>query len=527
MYLTIDNKIIEVKDKGDKLLISMSQYSPMFTSELKSMEGSNYEKYGLWSVKNVPRNWFVLDLLSRGNYNGSSKFYSKFNLSSGVMPRRNILWNHQIENFRQKVMKRRLIDAGEMGIGKTLPTFEAIEYFNKINNIKPWWWIGTGSSIRAVSYQANKFDFSRIAKEIEMAIFTYNGLEERMRRCSEPPQGIVFDEAHALKNSGARRTQLAIQLVIEMEKKWGNNICVFLLTGTPAPHTPFDWWSECEVCRPGWLKEANIYKFKYRLAEWDKEEKADGSTYPVLKEWRQKEIELLPKRLEGLVHVCWKKDCLDLPEKTYTLLELPVSEDIKRVAKILAKGYVGAIRQQKLRELSDGFQYPDDKSGETKTIETPKDEAIKDLLKEHEEIKRIVIYAAYTASVDKIEKICLSEGWEVWKYDGRGSFGGCEEKFQNPNRYPFRLAFVGNPEAAGQGLTLTPASTIVYYSNTFKSQFRIQSEDRIHRPGASKERGCRIIDLIHLPTDKLVLDRIKMNREIETITLEEIEEALK
>ena len=427
-----------------------------------------------------------------------------------------------------------------MGVGKTFCTLRALRFFRCIGWKEKFWWIAPNSGLTSLRTQLRKWNMSDLFQYGGGKIFNYHSLEKEMEKIHQAPQVVVFDECHALKNPGARRTQLAITLSEEMEKLYGDNCAVIGLTGTPAPEDHFDWWSICEVVRPGWIKESSYNKFKYRLAEFGTGQRSDGGVFPQFLNWRESEIQILPKRLEGLVLVTWKKDCLDLPEKVYEVIEVEPAPEILRAAKMLKNTCSRAIElHNKLRQLSDGFQYSVDEEGERKTAfaTTAKDEVIKELLEantvEEGGNNRIVIYAAFTASVDKLVKIALEEGWNVWRYDGRGqnSFGVSkmdftETIFQDVQRFKNRIAFIGNPEAAGQGLTLTPASTIVYYSNSFKSQYRVQSEDRIHRYGASKERGCKVVDIVHLPTDRLVIEKLKLKREVEENTLNEIEALL-
>ena len=47
-----------------------------------------------------------------------------------------------------------------------------------------------------------------------------------------------------------------------------------------------------------------------------------------------------------------------------------------------------------------------------------------------------------------------------------------------PTRY-----FVGNAQTGGYGITLTAANTVIYYSNSYDLEKRLQSEDRAHRIG--------------------------------------------
>jgi SNF2 family DNA or RNA helicase len=85
-----------------------------------------------------------------------------------------------------------------------------------------------------------------------------------------------------------------------------------------------------------------------------------------------------------------------------------------------------------------------------------------------------------------------------------------------------RVAFVAHPESGGMSLTLTEARMAAYWSNSWKPEYRVQSEDRIHRIGADFNKGCTIVDLIHLPTDERVLEIIRDNRKLELMTMGEM-----
>ena len=58
------------------------------------------------------------------------------------------------------------------------------------------------------------------------------------------------------------------------------------------------------------------------------------------------------------------------------------------------------------------------------------------------------------------------------------------ETFQDPES-KVKL-FIGNPQTGGYGITLTAARTVVYYSNGYDLEKRLQSEDRAHRIGQKK-----------------------------------------
>lgn len=414
------------------------------------------------------------------------------------------------------------------------------------------------------------------------------------------------------------------------------------MSGSPAPKSPADWYSQCEIARPGFIMEGDIHRFKKRLAVIvDRENGITGGSFPHLVTWRddenkcavcgeyedselhseefivlqtghhfqksRNEVSYLYERMKGLVLVKFKKDCIDLPDKTYRVIRCKPTNEIQRTAQLIAKRTAGAAKALTLlRELSDGFQYietPDgtetcpcckgqkaipqhvyigpgaidldaqiasgievtngphillepqefykqdkyphywkeqnaacpecDGLGErtkyirtVKEVKCPKDQILIDLLEEYDDVGRLVIYAGFTGSVDRCFNITKGQDWHIIKVDGRGWSTTLPDvtdpqdmlkAFQD--KVVPRLAFIGHPGSAGMGLTLTASPAVVYYSNDFNAESRIQSEDRIHRPGMDANLGATIIDLIHLPTDEYVLENLKKKRDLQSMSL--------
>lgn len=296
------------------------------------------------------------------------------------------------------------------------------------------------------------------------------------------------------------------------------------------------------------------------------------------------EVAYLHQRLEGLVHTVFKKDCLDLPELEYKEIVLPPTPTIKRAAKALASSARTTIQALTwLRSLSDGFQYDTVQTDtliecdvckgtgeykawenedfeswdgyvqtpspcdvcqgegkvpkfvrESKYFKGPKQEALENLLDECEEHGRIIVSAGFTASIDRCVQICHNKQWDVVRVDGRGwkvmrwNPEVPVDRRTKPIRFwqqsDSKVAIVMHPESGGTGLTLTEAYMIVAYSNDFKPENRIQMVNRIHRPGMT--RGAVIVDLLHLGTDRKVLDTLKADHKLEKLSLGEVVESI-
>ena len=138
----------------------------------------------------------------------------------------------------------------------------------------------------------------------------------------------------------------------------------------------------------------------------------------------------------------------------------------------------------------------------------------------------MVIYAGFTASIDKCVRVCNEEGWKIIKADGRGWTNtlGVETDIEALKKFQYKgntdkIAFIGHPETAGMSLTLTASPVVIFYSNDFKAENRMQAEDRIHRESMDLNLGATIIDIIHLPTDELVLKNLKEKTKLQNLTL--------
>ena len=242
------------------------------------------------------------------------------------------------------------------------------------------------------------------------------------------------------------------------------------------------------------------------------------------------EVEFLSKRLDGLVLRVEKPD---LPEKQYRIVKIEPAPDVLRAAEVVAMTASNALDAlNRLRQLSDGFLYDRETHIPAYAKGSAKEKAVIDLLDEYSDQGRLIIYAAYTASINRLADLCQEQGWLVWRYDGKQmltwdgrDFQSAYATFQDPH-FKEKIVYVAHPKKGGMSLTLTAAVAAVYYSNDFEGESREQSEDRIHRIGMDENKGATIIDIIHLATDQLVRDRLIEKQDLQGLSLASIRDAL-
>ena len=571
----------------------------------------------VWSVPITHRNVFRLEHLKR-QY-GTKPFarfdedhtllipkikqYCLSRLPADAQP-----YQHQLEMIAHGVQKRAAVWGAEMGTGKTLAAFMVMELLALWEDMTEWFWIGPKSALRATYLETYKWQL-----RIVPPFSTYEEIKKIVAHW-EPgkpaPHGIISDEGSKLKTPESQRSVAVKYLADSVRTDHPDKNCVIVMSGTPAPKSPLDWWHLCEVACPGFLVEKDIYTFKETLAIVEERSRGEEGTYPHLIGYRdstdkcnicgeprevlahdqlspkfkhdyiacKNEVAALKKRMNGLVLIKFKRECIDLPEKVYEIRKCQPTTEVVNIAKLIVKSARSTIDAlTKLRMLSDGFQYVDTKIGEgpcelcngtgmhheyvvnpddvddlkivpcecpncrgkgvtdrfkrdTEFIPCPKDELLEEDLDNHEDVGRLNIYAGFTGSIDKIVNICKRKGWTTVRADGRGWEGKTPlgEVLENKtllqmytmelDKYP-RMAFIGQPGAAGMGLTLTVSPTTVFYSNDFNGENRMQAEDRGHRIGMDRERGGRIVDYVHLDTDQYVLDNLKRKKDLQYMSM--------
>ena len=150
---------------------------------------------------------------------------------------------------------------------------------------------------------------------------------------------------------------------------------------------------------------------------------------------------------------------------------------------------------------------------------------IKETLSVLDEVSgKAIIFAVFQTDIEQLtKKIAETFGDDsVASYYGKTPQKDREniiERFQD-EKDPLRF-FVSNPHTGGRGLTLTAASYIIFYSNSYDLELRIQAEDRIHRIG--QEKSCTYVDMVCENTvDEKILESLKKKVSISNEVLGEV-----
>ena len=305
---------------------------------------------------------------------------------------------------------------------------------------------------------------------------------------------MAVDESTTIKTPTAKRTKNIIDLGRMAKYRR-------IMTGSPVTKNPLDLYTQCYFLDPFHLDHASYYSFRNRYAVM-KTMHVRGRSIQVVSKF--KNLSELSDTVKNFSDRVLKEDCLDLPPKNFIKRYVTLTPDQKKVYEQMKKQAVAHLNGKvtstmtvltqlmRLHQITCGHFTADD--GSIQSVESNRLNELMSILEETE--GKAIIWANYQLSVGEIiQKIIKEYGEDSYvHYYGLTSQEDRQDfirKFQNNPKCRF---LIGTPQTGGYGITLTQANTIIYYSNGYDLEKRLQSEDRAHRIGQKKT--VTYIDLI-------------------------------
>jgi SNF2 family DNA or RNA helicase len=340
----------------------------------------------------------------------------------------------------------------------------------------------------------SSYDFHILIMNVE-ALSTKKGKQfaERFLNCHKTLMSI--DESTTIKNPGAIRTKTIIGLGKHVLYKR-------ILTGSPVTKSPLDLYTQCWFLDPWLLDQQSYYSFRTRYA-LTRKINVSGRQVEIVVGYRN--LGELSEKLKPFSHRVLKDDCLDLPPKTYMKRTIQLSEEQQKVYKQMKEIALATLNGKlttthnvitqlmRLHQITCGHFKSDD--GTTQTLKSNRLDELMDVLSEME--GKAVIWAHYRYDIEVIVEAIKKEYGDksVVTYYGDTSTDDRQKAIKLIQDPESSVRFiVGTPQTGGYGITLTGASTMIYYSNGYDLEKRQQSEARIDRIGQTK--NMTYIDII-------------------------------
>jgi SWI/SNF-related matrix-associated actin-dependent regulator 1 of chromatin subfamily A len=400
------------------------------------------------------------------------------------------LFAHQIEGVAFLLARRRCILADDMGLGKTRQSIVAMRHAAPEG---PWLVVTPASvklnwerEIRAVDANARTRVLQGepdgpdrpVATGEEWVIINYDVLGRWIDALTRVEwQGLIFDEAHYLKNHTSARSRFARTLALEK----GGDAVVHALTGTPLTNRPRDLFPLLQLVQHPLGKSFLSFAKRYCAAtQNDYGWVTDGASH----------LEELTVQLHGIMIRRRKDDVLELPPKLRNWLPVEVPEDTGGTAiRAFMQSLVTATLQQRAGAPADGDTRDRRDRGKllaslTKAREQLAAAKVKSSIELVDGIleqeAKVIVFSCFNRPVQALQKhfgeACVVLNGETPSAKRQALV----DRFQTE---PGIRVFVANLIAGGVGLNLTAASHVVFNDLDWVPANHWQGEDRAYRIG--------------------------------------------
>ena len=321
---------------------------------------------------------------------------------------------------------------------------------------------------------------------------------------------MTVDESTTIKNRKAKRTKALCKI---------GEQCVMrrILTGSPVTRSPMDLYSQMDFLNPRILGFKSYFAFQGRYAVVQRRTMGAHSFNHIVGFRR---LDELTEKLQEHSYRVRKEDCLDLPDKVYVKREVELTKEqtsaytqMKHLALArLGSGELATTQNvltqiMRLQQICCGHLTDDDG-----TIHEVKSNRLSSLLDICDEIQgKAIIWATWSMDIRSITE-ALRDRFSVLSVSPLHGETPDSERQQIVESFQDRQSelrfIVGHPRTGGFGLTLTAATTVIYYSNSYDLELRLQSEDRAHRIGQTNK--VTYIDLISPKTiDEKIVNALR------------------
>jgi SNF2 family DNA or RNA helicase len=440
-------------------------------------------------------------------------------------------YDHQRNTAAFLTLNQRALVLNEIGTGKTQSSLWAADYLMNTGDVKKCLIISPLSTLERVWGDAIFMGFPN------RKAVTLHGTAERRKKLlkteadfyivnhdgfsiiSEEAKGmfdlVIVDEAAVLRNPSSQR--------FKVFRKWVDNesgLRLWLMTGTPTPNDPTDAWALAKlVGSPFCTKTYTAFREQVmmKIGQW--------KFVP-----RPESVEIVKHILQPSVRFT-RDECFDLPDTIIQTRKVEMTAEQKKhytqmlrhfVTEAAEEGTITAVNEavkvQKLVQIACGVAYGDD--GQNIELDcSPRINAVKEVIEEAGE--KVIIFVPLTGTLHMLERE-LSKHWSCAVVNGQVGSSERNRIFQDFQNSKDPRILIAHPATMAHGLTLTSASTVVWYGPITSNEQYVQANGRVERIGKR-----HVSNVVHIESTELeykMYDRLKNKQKLQGLLLDLIQQ---
>lgn len=441
-------------------------------------------------------------------------------------------YEHQKDTAAFLTINQRALVLNEIGTGKTQSALWAADYLIQTGQVKKILVVSPLSTLERVWGDAIFFGFPN-RKAVVL-----HGTAERRRKLlnteadfyiinhdgfpiiSEITMGmfdlVIVDEAAVLRNHSTQRYKVL--------RKWMDKnpeTRLWLMTGTPTPNDPTDAWTLARLVRSPYVPESftafrDQVMMKVGMYKW----------MP-----RPNSMEIVKNVLHPAVRYT-RDECFDLPDTIVQTRKVELTADQKKHYQAMIRHLITesnteagtitavneAVKMQKLVQIACGVAYDDD--GANVELDcSPRVNIVKELIEEAGE--KVIVFVPLTGTLRMLERE-LSKHWTIGVVNGSVSSSKRNTIFHNFQNEQDPRVLIAHPATMAHGLTLTSASTVIWYGPITSNEQYVQANGRIERIG--KRHVSNVVHIEGTDLEHAMYQRLANKQKLQGLLLDLIQQ---
>ena len=441
---------------------------------------------------------------------------------------------HQKTTVEFLTMNPRAFCLNGMGSGKSISTLWAFDYLRRAGLVKKMLIISPLSTLErawgdeifrhfpemsfTVLHGSREKRHKLLANDFDIYIINHDGIKskETIERLiqREGLDLVVIDEIASFRNASTERWK-ALNMLVNGDEKKGipSKNWVWGLTGTPTPNAPTDAWAQCRLISP-----TRVPKYYGHFRDTVMKQQTQYK-------WMAREgaLDVVQAAMQPAIRFA-REDCLDLPPTTYVTRQTELTAEQKRTFDDMLRKFKAehdggsitavneAVKLNKLLQICLGVAYGTE--GEIAIPARPRIELVREIIEEAE--AKVLVFVPLTAPLLALAED-LSKDFRVAVVHGETSKGKRDQIFKDFQQNPEPRVLIANPGTLSHGLTLTAASTVVWFAPIHSNEIYQQACARVTRPGQT--RNTLIVNIQATPLEQKIYERLQSREKMQGLLL--------
>lgn len=430
-------------------------------------------------------------------------------------------------------MNRRGFILNSMGLGKTITTLWAYDYLRSIGAVHSALVVCPISVMERtwadeifksfphlqanVVYGPREKRLKLLAQKADIYIINTDGLKiiKDDLATRKDIDIIVIDEVALFRNHTAQRWKAANEVC---NKQLNGMRYVWGLTGSPTPNSPTDAFGQIKLVTPA---NTECPKYFGRFRDLTMLQLTQFKWVP-----KQDAAETVHRIMQPAIRFALD-DVVDLPPQIIVERKAEMTSEQKKAFKemmsklhseleggeILAVNE--AVKASKLLQILCGVVYGGEGSEYLVPCE-PRMETVNELVCESE--GKTIVFVPFSGALHQLKEYLEKQGHTVAVVDGGTPKTERDEIFHLFQTTDDPRVIVANPATMSHGLTLTAATTIVWYGPCYSNEVYQQACARVRRPG--QKRSTVIAHIVSTAFEEKIYRRLDEKQSLQGLLLD-------